>query len=234
MSVTVLFLVIVAAIAGRWLSQQRLTAKPWLEEGALGEFPRGGALAFRPGKIALGVFLAVASCLFALLMSAYLMRMSAWDWRALPVPPLLWFDTVVLITSSGMLQWALVAARHDMASDVRTGLTLAGILALVFLIGQMLVWRQLVNAGYYLATNPANSFFYLLTGAHALHLAGGLVALAHTTARAWGGLPLERLRPHVELCALYWHFLAIAWLALFAILAGWATDFDVICRRLLS
>ena len=60
---------------------------------------------------------------------------------------------------------------------MQTGLLAAGVLALGFLAGQLMAWRQLDAAGYFLASNPANTFFYLLTALHGLHVLGGLVAL---------------------------------------------------------
>ena len=97
-----------------------------------------------------------------------------------------------------------------------------------------MAWRELTADGYFLSSNPANSFFYLMTAMHGLHILGGLVALARTTVAAWGQPRLERLRLSVELCAMYWHFLLFIWLAIFVLLAGWAADFIDICRQLLS
>src|SRR3984885_8290798 len=113
MSAIILFMAGIAAIAGWWLSQQRLAAKPWLEEGEIGDFRGGGPSSLPPAKIGLGVFLAVVGSLFALFISAYSMRMNMVDWRALPVPRLLWFNTGVLLTSSIALQWAHMAARRN-------------------------------------------------------------------------------------------------------------------------
>ena len=76
MSAIVLFMAGIAAIAGWWLSQQRLAAKPWLEEGAAGDFPAGSSMSLPAAKIGLGVFLAVVGSLFALFISAYSMRMA--------------------------------------------------------------------------------------------------------------------------------------------------------------
>lgn len=232
MSAVVLFMAAIAAIAAWWLSQQRLAAKPWLEKGVI-EDP-GGASSLPPAKIGLGVFLAVVGSLFALFVSAYTMRMELLDWRSLPVPKLLWFNTAVLIVSSGALQWAQAAARRDDAEGVLTGLLAAGASALVFLAGQLLAWQQLNAAGYLPEANPANAFFYLITATHGLHVMGGLVALGRTTAKAWRGVAPARLRLSVELCTMYWHFLLLVWLILLALLTGWADDFVAICRQLLT
>ena len=217
MGFVLLFVAIIAAIVIWWLSRQRLFAKPWLEEGLAGEFPGTGASQLPAAKLGLGVFLAVVGSLFALTLSAYVMRMENADWRPLPAPTVLWFNTGLLILSSVALQWAHVSARRGDLESVQTGLLAAGALALAFLAGQFIAWRQLDAAGYYLASNPANTFFYLLTALHGLHLLGGIVALGRTTAKAWRGLAVEKLRVSVELCAIYWHFLLLIWLIVFGL-----------------
>lgn len=234
MSVILVFLLVIAGFAGWWLSHQRLMAKPWLEQGMIGDVIGREGSALPTAKIGLGVFLAVVGCLFALFTSAYFMRMALSDWQALPLPRVLWFNTGVLVLSSIALQCASVAARRGQIDTVRLGLITAGLTALAFLIGQLVAWRELTADGYLLTANPANSFFYLITGMHGLHLLGGLVGLSRTTAGAWNGARPERLRLSVELCAMYWHFLLFVWLAIFALLAGWAATFIEICRQLLT
>ena len=234
MSAIVLFMAVIAIIAGWWLSQQRLMSKPWLEEGPIGNYPGTGAVTWPAAKIGLGVFLAVAGSLFALFISAYSMRMVMVDWRTMPVPGLLWFNTGVLVVSSVALQWAYVAARRDDMGNVIIGLCAGGASAITFLIGQLLAWQQLRAAGYFVASNPANSFFYMITAAHGLHLMGGLVALGRTTARVWRGAEMAQVRLSVELCAIYWHFLLLVWLVLLGLLTGWTDEFVDICRRLLT
>jgi cytochrome c oxidase subunit 3 len=233
-SAIVLFMAVIAVIVGWWLSQQRLTAKPWLEEGPIGDFPGTDAMTWPAAKIGLGVFLAVASALFVLFISAYSMRMTMVDWRALPVPRLLWFNTGVLVLSSVALQWAHVAARRQDIDGVIVGLLAGGASAVTFLVGQLLAWRQLSVAGYFVASNPANSFFYLMTAVHGLHLTGGLVALGRTTAKVWRGAEAAEVNLSVELCAIYWHFLLLVWLVLLGLLTGWTDNFVDICRQLLS
>ncbi|PTE11602.1 cytochrome c oxidase subunit 3 [Mesorhizobium helmanticense] len=234
MSVILVFLAVIAGFGGWWLSHQRLMAKPWLEQGVIGDLVGMEGSALPTAKIGLGVFLAVVGCLFALFTSAYFMRMELSDWQPLPIPRLLWFNTGVLVLSSVALQCASVAARKGQIDTVRLGLTTAGLTALAFLVGQLVAWRELTADGYLLTANPANSFFYLITGMHGLHILGGLVALGRTTAGAWNGARPQRLRLSVELCAMYWHFLLFVWLAIFALLAGWAATFIDICRQLLT
>jgi cytochrome c oxidase subunit III len=235
--ITLVFVLSVVGFCGWWLSTQRLTAKPWLEEGVAGEFAGAGRSPLPTAKIGLGVFLAVVGSLFALFMSAYSMRMSLADWRPLPLPPLLWLNTALLVFSSLALQYAWVAARRGRFDDVRTGVTAGGVSALAFLAGQLLAWQQLAAAGYFLASNPANAFFYMLTAAHGLHLVGGLVALVRAGRRVLRGNDLARVQLSVELCAIYWHFLLLVWALLFAMLLletnESLADFIIRCKSLL-
>jgi len=233
-SAIVLFLAVIAVIVGWWLSQQRLMAKPWLEEGPIDDFPGTGAVTLPAAKLGLGVFLAVVGALFTLFISAYSMRQNLADWRALPVPKLLWFNTGVLVLSSIALQWAYLAARRNDLEGVIIGLLGGGISAVIFLVGQLLAWQQLIVAGYFVASNPANSFFYLITAVHGLHLMGGLIALGRTTSRVWRVAKVAEAQLSVELCAIYWHFLLLVWLVLLGLLTGWTDDFIATCRGLLS
>ncbi|MFU0503844.1 cytochrome c oxidase subunit 3 [Pseudaminobacter sp. NGMCC 1.201702] len=234
MSVIVVFLLVLAGVAGWWLAQQRLMSKPWLEHGPSNAFPGTEAPDLPAEKIGLGVFLAVVGCLFALFASAYFIRMGLPDWQAMPVPPLLWLNTGMLVLSSVALHLAVVAIRRDQLGTARLALGTGGLTALAFLAGQLTVWRDLTTDGYFLSGNPANSFFYLITGMHGLHILGGLVALGRTTARAWNVEEAGRLQLSIELCATYWHFLLFIWLAIFVLLAGWANALIDICRQLLT
>jgi cytochrome c oxidase subunit III len=234
MSVILVFLLVIFGIAGWWLAQQRLMSKPWLEQGSAAAFPGTESGTMPTAKIGLGVFLAVVGCLFALFASAYFMRMELSDWQALPLPRVLWLNTGILVLSSVALHVAVVASRKDQIETTRLALVTGGLTSLAFLAGQLIAWRELTASGYLLSTNPANSFFYLLTGMHGLHIVGGLIALARTTAKAWSGVKRERLRLSIELCAMYWHFLLFVWLGVFVLIAGWAASFIDICRQLLT
>ncbi len=219
MTAIVLYIAVIGSIAAWWLSRQRLMAKPWLETGAAGEAPGTGASEIPPAKLGLWVFLAVVGALLTLFVSAYLMRMHmSHDWRPLPTPWMLWFNTFLLVLSSVALHRAQMAACIGWRQGIELSLIAGGLSAVAFIAGQFLAWQQVMGEGFGVATNPSSSFFYLITAVHGLHLAGGLVALGRTAFGAWRGAALAKLRLSVELCATYWHFLLVAWFALFGLL----------------
>ncbi|QDF96294.1 cytochrome C oxidase subunit III [Azoarcus sp. DD4] len=197
-----------------------LTARPWLPAPAPGD-----AGATQPAaRTGLNVLLGVVTALFALLVVALLIRAQLPDWAALagsPASPFatlapLWANTAVLLAGSIAMQFASRAARLGQRGGARVAFLIGGLCALAFLAGQGWVWRQLVAGGHFVAASPALSFFYLLTGLHGLHLAGGLVAWARAARRLWRAAPALS----VALCARYWHFLFAVWLVLFGLLAS--------------
>jgi cytochrome c oxidase subunit 3 len=198
---------------------QQLTEKPWVAgNGTIVDLHDRRAFFLPTATLALRMFLAVATVLFSLLIIAYSDRMVVEGWRPLPEPWLLWLNTAILIASSAGMQWAAVSARRGEIDGVRVGLLGGGVFAFAFLVGQLLVWQELVDLGYFVASNPANAFFYLITAIHGVHLLGGLVAWGLTSEKVWGGIGVVQVRLSVELCAVYWHFLLLVWLILFCLL----------------
>lgn len=203
-----------------------LIAKPWLpgsEPAYAGPDPRTP-----PARLGLRVMLAVVASLFLLLTIAYLSRAQLGDWQSLAGQPwgplerpwLLWFNSGMLMAASIALHLARLAVRRNRASGTRWGLALGGLLTAAFLAGQLVFWQELAARGYFLASNPANAFFYLITGLHGIHLLAGLLAWSVITTRAWRGDGLPTLRVGVELCSVYWHFLFAVWLLMFALLTS--------------
>jgi cytochrome c oxidase subunit 3 len=217
-TVALVFLGGLAVVAFWWLARQGIAARPWLETGPLDSVPGGAGSPVPTAKFGLGIFIAVAATLQVLLLSAYTMRMELADWSPPPLPRLLWANTLVLALASLALHRAVLAARRGDREGVTYGLLAGGGASLLFVIGQVLAWRQLAAAGYRPASNPADAFFYLLTAVHGLHVLGGLVALGRTGVQL-RRVRVEGLRLGVELCATYWHFLLLVWLVLFGTLA---------------
>ncbi len=234
MSAILVFMAGIAGIIGWWMARQRLASKPWLEVGLAGDAQQMQGSSATIAKVGLGIFLAVVGALFTLLISAYLGRMGGADWWGIPIPRLLWVNTAALAASSLALQWAKTEIRPDHRDRLNAALVTAFATAVFFVAGQFLAWRQLISAGYVLADNPSNSFFYMITGLHGLHILGGLFVLGRTAIRARSEPLSARMRLSVELCAIYWHFMLIVWLVLFALFAGWANSFVDLCRQLVT
>ena len=140
------------------------------------------------------------------------------DWSPLPEPRVLWLNTALLILGSIVFQRARNAAQRGQIDGVRIGLLAGGAFTFAFLAGQLWAWQQLNASGYFLTANPANAFFYLLTALHGLHLLGGLWVWGTTVAKVRRGVEVGAVRLSVELCTVYWHFLLVVWLVLFALL----------------
>ena len=208
----------------------QLTVKPWVTAQAAVDDLHDRSISSWPAtKLALRVFLAVVTVLFMLLVMAYARRMAYEDWRPSPQLSLLWVNTFVLILSSVALQWARFSVRRGQMDGMRIGLLAGGAFTVVFLIGQVLAWRQLGTMVYFDIANPGIAFFYLITGLHGLHLLGGLVAWGRTVAKAWGDFDVAQIRQSVELCTVYWHFLLLVWLILFGLLFS-GNNLDILLK----
>jgi cytochrome c oxidase subunit 3 len=219
MTISLIFLTLLMVTFGGWLFLQSINVSPWeAERNAAGPVASIPDWATAP-RVGLLVFLAAVTSLFALTLSAYMMRLEQLgaEWHSLPVPGLLWLNSALLALASLSLQAAWNAARNDRYDRLRPMLTAGGLLSLGFALGQIVVWRQLHADGYYLAGNPANAFFYLLTALHGVHLLGGLVAWARILAGLQAGAEPARLRASIELCAIYWHYLLLVWVVVFGL-----------------
>jgi cytochrome c oxidase subunit 3 len=170
-----------------------------------------------PARTGVWIGIAMITMSFAAYTSALMMREGgAAEWRHVRLPPILYLNTAVLLASSGTLELARRGRRGAPSHASRlVRLTLA--LGLLFVAGQLLAWRALAAQGLFLATNPSSSFFYVLTALHALHLSGGLGALA------WVDRRLRRAprrgRDALDAAALYWHYMDVLWLYLLLLLA---------------
>jgi len=208
--------VIMAALLG-WLLKQTFNVQPWIAE-AVDERANQAPLGANAKTVALTTLLAVVTSFFALIMSAYGLRMDFGDWVPLTEPELLWINTGMLLLASLAFQWTRNGAISGSASRLKPGLVVTGLLTIGFLGGQFVAWRMLSASGQYISSNPANAFFYLLTVAHAVHILGGLYVWARATLRVFNGAHPDSVRESVVLCTVYWHFLLLVWLVMFGLL----------------
>jgi cytochrome c oxidase subunit 3 len=91
-------------------------------------------------------------------------------------------------------------------------------LGLGFLVGQWLAWSAVQSHGFHVSTAGMSPFFYLLTGAHAIHLTVGVFALLYATVISLLRFSIEHRRIVIEVASWYWHFMGVLWVYIFALL----------------
>ncbi len=213
------------------------------DDGRGNNLPDYGA---RLRRARLGLICAIATvCMvFISLTSAYIVRKGlptfddasssyVHDWGVVRLPWLLLaINTALLLVSSATMELARrQAARQAALAPVSSipgvslgnersfpwlGLTV--LLGFGFLAGQWLAWGELHNGGFYMNTNPSSSFAFLLTITHAVHLAGGIIALLWAASASLLHRPVEARRIAVDITAWYWHFMLVLWIYIFALL----------------
>jgi len=171
-------------------------------------------------KYAIAIALAMVAILvfFMAMVAAFLvLRMKSPQWKSVPVPALLWFNTIVLLSSSGTLE----AARKRLGAANERGFKnlwlLTTVLGMAFVLGQIVAWRQLVTAGVYGSVSQGAAFFYVFTVVHAVHLLGGICALLYVGFRKFGTAAVTRAAA-AEVTSYYWHFMDALWVFLLALL----------------
>lgn len=192
---------------------------PTGRNGGGGDGKRPGRENSSPMRYYTGMALGIVSILmfFMALASAYLLRRGNGNWVPVHIPTLMWINTVVLLSSSGTLEMARHRLTLGRISSYRNLWVVTTALGVSFLLGQVIAWRQLVAEGIYLASNPASSFFYIFSGAHALHLSGGVAALIYVAKRNFEQARVTR-SVAAEVTSYYWHFMDALWLFLLALL----------------
>jgi len=200
---------------------QILAQKPWdPSQAKIDDMHEGGTINLSKGKLGLRFIMFVSTIFFCLFIVTYSDRMVYPDWQRMPEPWLLWFNTAVLFFSSMVFVNTQIASKNNQFQIVKKRLLLIGFLAFAFLIGQLLVWQQLIANGFYVSTNPSNAYFYVFTALHGLHLLGGLVYWYLTIKKVWisSDIVVAKVKHTVDLCAIYWHFLLAVWVVLFGLM----------------
>src|SRR6185436_16580641 len=136
-------------------------------------------------RIGMLVSLASIAMLFTSLSSAYIVRSGVMnDWFPIAVPRVMFGSTALLLLASVSIEIARRKLKQDSSASYNRYLSLTVLLGIGFLASQLIAWRQLARQGIYISTHPHSSFFYLLTGVHGVHVAGGLLALGFVWLRA--------------------------------------------------
>jgi cytochrome c oxidase subunit 3 len=210
--------------------------------GRLDENALDFATRLRRVRLGVGVALTGIVMIFVSYSSAYVVRQGlptldprtgtlVRDWLPLQLPNFLLVNTLVLLLSTLTME---LARRQAVRAGVAAGtgsdpvgrtetdrmpwLALTAILGLSFLAGQWLVWRELAARGFYVATSPSSSFFYLLTGMHGIHLLGGVIALLAAGAASLLRKSAASTAVVVDATTWYWHFMTLLWVYILCLL----------------
>lgn len=188
----------------------------------------GADFRFSPARYRIGIWVAIASIvmLFTGLASAYIVRSaSADDWVRIVMPKVLWLSTAAILISSVTIEISRRSLKRKGDAQYGMWLAITAALGVLFVASQFFAWRQLARQGVFVASNPHSSFFYLFTGAHVVHVLGGLGALAYLllrTRRKRDTVEGELKRVGaVDAATIYWHFLDGLWICLFLLLFFW-------------
>ncbi|MEY4875142.1 MAG: hypothetical protein RL708_291 [Bacteroidota bacterium] len=178
-----------------------------------------------PKKFALWAAIASICMFFIGITSAFIVKKGAdiasGHWLSFKVPMPFYYSTAIIILSSVTL---FLAKKYFLKGN-KTGYQIAmlssSILGTAFLVLQYLGWKDLVSIGIYVGgslSNPSGSFFYIISGAHAVHILGGLISMYWMTVKAVVRKTNVQSKLGMELISTYWHFVDFLWLYLFAML----------------
>lgn len=159
---------------------------------------------------------------FAALVFIYLAHEFKKGWIPISMPSAVVLSTIILITSSITLEVARKHLKLKSLEKFKHWVMLSTGLGIGFFTTQLIAWRQLIDKGVYVeAENPHATFFYILTGAHALHLLGGLIGLCYVLLGAMYYRFSADRRNAVDVTTVYWHFMDGLWIFLFLLLFVW-------------
>ncbi|WP_019028470.1 cytochrome c oxidase subunit 3 [Colwellia piezophila] len=215
-----------------------LRVKPWLpaELEPQASLPSALFNKEKAASTALQFFLAVITVIFLLFTITFLQRTQSFDFQALSGEPwlpftnadILWQNSAYLVLASISIMVAKKFAEQRILYAIIISLTATTLFTLLFINGQVQVWQQLNQSGFYITTNPANSYYFLLTGVHALHIIGGVLVLMRCIWLFAFSLSYPQLTSRLILCTRYWHYLLFIWLFLFFLLTSDADTFKTI------
>jgi len=171
--------------------------------------------------------LLVVMMTFGGLCAAYIVTATnkAVEWNPFDLPIQVWISTALILISSFVYHQGKVALdRYDQPA-ARKWLTSTAALGAAFISSQLLAWFELSKQGLYFSGNPYAGFFYILTGVHAVHVLGGIIALGSVVIGSWNGILNDdqwaRVRSLGQVVGWYWHFMGAVWLVLFILLGFW-------------
>lgn len=175
--------------------------------------------AMHPKKFAMWLFIVSVGMLFAAWTSAYIVKRGDTDWVELIMPSQFYINTVIIVISSITLVLGSWALKRDQIERGKVLIAITTVLGIAFMIGQILAYNEMIALGQFLAGGSASSsFVYVISGAHGLHVLGGVIYLVLLMIAVFKGKVHSKNMTMAEMCGTYWHFLDVLWLYLFVFL----------------
>jgi cytochrome c oxidase subunit III len=179
------------------------------------------ATGIHPTRFLLILLIVSSFMMFAGLSSGYIVRRNEGNWLEFALPGGFLYTTLLIVISSITLQWSWAAARKDELMQVRAGLVVTFVLGVLFLIGQVMLWGQLVDQRVFFGgtdANPSGSFLYVLVGLHGFHIILGLIFLVKVLRKSFQYQVHSRQMLSIGNVTIFWHFLGALWLYLYLFL----------------
>jgi len=172
-------------------------------------------------KFLMWLFIISSFMIFAALTSGFIVYTEGNVERGIKVllPKAFIYSTVIIVISSLTMHLAYLATKRLEFGKEKLYLVLTIILGIAFFFSQLSAWSALTAAGaYFVNYNASQSFIYIFTGAHLLHIFGGILMLVYTLIGKIRDIPQSRNLFRVEVTSIFWHFLDILWIYLYVFL----------------
>jgi cytochrome c oxidase subunit 3 len=167
-----------------------------------------------PHKFTLWVGIGSIVMMFAGLTSAYIVKRNQANWLSYELPDAFWYSTGVIVLSSILVHLALRAFREKEMAKYRKRMLGTLLLGVLFIVLQIIGFKDLWAKGITLQANVSFSFLYVIIGLHALHVVGGVIAMVVMALQSFSKKTRNYSAVPVELISTYWHFVDVLWLYL--------------------
>jgi cytochrome c oxidase subunit 3 len=171
-----------------------------------------------PHKLALWIGIGSIVMMFAGLTSAYIVKRNQAGWVTYDLPVAFWYSTVIILLSSATVFMAEKAFKTRAMGLYRRWMAITAVLGVLFMLTQYVGFKAFWAEGMTLQANVAYSFLYVIVGLHALHVAGGVIALIVMSLKAFSVKKRVYSSTPIELVGIYWHFVDLLWIYLLVFL----------------
>lgn len=168
-----------------------------------------------PHKFTLWIAIGSITMMFAGFTSAYIVKSNQAGWEPVQMPKIFFLSTILILISSLSIFLAQKAMVSRQMAKYRMLIAFTVLLGLAFVVSQFVGFSQLWEQKITFQDSVAGSFFYIITGVHAFHVIGGVVALIVLLLRAYNTKMKFYSTSPVETAGLYWHFVDLLWIYLF-------------------